>query len=211
MRWHIGAGTSELLQAKRIPLLVRRGWRDIKKMARGLLIRSGRGGRSQVMLRVNDHPVCGAKVGFAEIFLMPLPPLLTRRGIRFARNLVYLVLFSSQALFAFSNSELADSVMRKDAQAVRTLLTQNADANVPQADGTTALHWAARWDDVEIAAALIRAGANPRAVNRDGATPMCLATLNGSTTMIDTLLKGGAEVNAPVLSRGETALMMAAR
>jgi hypothetical protein len=29
---------------------------------------------------VNDHPVCGAKVGFAELFLMPQPPLLTRRG-----------------------------------------------------------------------------------------------------------------------------------
>jgi len=31
---------------------------------------------------VSDHPVCGAKVGFAEIFLMPQPPLLTRRGMR---------------------------------------------------------------------------------------------------------------------------------
>ena len=30
---------------------------------------------------VSDHPVCGAKVDFAEIFLMPQPPLLTRRGI----------------------------------------------------------------------------------------------------------------------------------
>ena len=30
---------------------------------------------------VSDHPVCGAKVGFAEILLMPQPPLLTRRGI----------------------------------------------------------------------------------------------------------------------------------
>src|SRR5262249_38359706 len=47
--------------------------------------------------------------------------------------------------------------------------------------------------------------------NRDGATPMFLATLNGSTAMIDTLLKGGADPNAPVLSRGETALMMASR
>jgi hypothetical protein len=27
---------------------------------------------------VSDHPVCGAKVGFAKIFLMPQPPLLTR-------------------------------------------------------------------------------------------------------------------------------------
>jgi len=30
---------------------------------------------------VSDHPVCGAEVGFAEISLMPQPPLLTRRGI----------------------------------------------------------------------------------------------------------------------------------
>jgi hypothetical protein len=27
---------------------------------------------------VSDHPVCGAKVFFAEIFLMPQSPLLTR-------------------------------------------------------------------------------------------------------------------------------------
>jgi len=31
---------------------------------------------------VSDHPVCGAEVGCAEIFLMPQPPLLTRRGLR---------------------------------------------------------------------------------------------------------------------------------
>jgi len=35
---------------------------------------------------VSDHPVCGAKVGFAEIFLMPRPPLLTRRGMRLAET-----------------------------------------------------------------------------------------------------------------------------
>ena len=30
---------------------------------------------------VNHHPVCGAKVGFADFLLMPQPPLLTRRGL----------------------------------------------------------------------------------------------------------------------------------
>jgi len=35
----------------------------------------------QEMQLVSDHPVCGAKVGSAEILLMPQPPLLTRRGI----------------------------------------------------------------------------------------------------------------------------------
>src|SRR5262249_32947553 len=42
-------------------------------------------------------------------------------------------------------------------------------------------------------------------------TPMFLAAVNGSATMIERLLKAGADPNAPVLSHGETALMMAAR
>ena len=29
---------------------------------------------------VPDHPVCGAKVGFAVFFLMPQPPLLHQEG-----------------------------------------------------------------------------------------------------------------------------------
>jgi hypothetical protein len=70
------------------PLLVRRGGRDIKRMPRSLLIWSGRGGRSQRTWLVSDHPVCGAKVGFAKIFLMPQPPLLTRRGMQFVHSSV---------------------------------------------------------------------------------------------------------------------------
>jgi hypothetical protein len=31
-------------------------------------------------LLVSDHAVCGVKVGFAEIFLLPQPPLLTGEG-----------------------------------------------------------------------------------------------------------------------------------
>jgi hypothetical protein len=71
---------------KPIPLLVRRGGRDSKKMARSLLKRSGRGGHRSETWLVSDHPVCGAKVGFAKIFLTPQPPLLTRRGMRLART-----------------------------------------------------------------------------------------------------------------------------
>ena len=46
--------------------------------------------------------------------------------------------------------------------AVHRLLARKADVNAPQADGTTALHWAARWDDLETAGLLIRAGAQCR-------------------------------------------------
>jgi uncharacterized protein len=112
---------------------------------------------------------------------------------------------------AAGTSDVADAAMKKNAAAVRSLIQQKADVNAPQADGTTALHWAARWDDVEMAGALIRAGARVQVANRDGATPTFLATVNGSAAMIETLLKAGADPNAPVLSRGETALMMASR
>jgi hypothetical protein len=72
--------TMDEIWARHSPLPVTRG--DIERMPGSFLIWSGRGGRSQRTWLVSDHPVCGAKVGFAKIFLMPQPPLLTRRGMR---------------------------------------------------------------------------------------------------------------------------------
>jgi uncharacterized protein len=108
-------------------------------------------------------------------------------------------------------SEIADALMKGDSSTARSLIARKADVNAAQADGMTALHWAARWDDLDTADMLIRAGADATASNHDGATPMFLAAQNGSATMIQQLLKGGANVNSPVLSHGETALMMASR
>jgi ankyrin repeat protein len=124
------------------------------------------------------------------------------------KTLVALLLLS---LPAFAASELADAAMQKNTQRVRALLQQKADVNIPQTDGTTALHWAVRWDDLEMADWLILAGASAQTANRDGATPMFLAAMNGSARMIETLLKARVDPNTPVLSRGETALMMASR
>jgi ankyrin repeat protein len=107
--------------------------------------------------------------------------------------------------------DIADAAMNKNVAAVQSLIQQKGDVNAPQPDGTTALHWAARWDDMQLASVLIKAGADPRKANRTGATPMFLAAQNGSAAMIEMLLKLGVDPNAPVLSHGETALMMAAR
>ena len=54
---------------------------------------------------------------------------------------------------------LADAAQKMDRAAVRALLDQHADVNEPQADGTTALHWAAHQDDLETAQAPDRAPA----------------------------------------------------
>jgi len=107
--------------------------------------------------------------------------------------------------------DLPTAAMNQNPDLVRKLLSQKADPNTAQPDGTTALHWAARWGDLETAGLLLSAGANPAATNRDGATPMFLASEAGNAPMLVRLLQAGADANAPVLPHGETALMMASR
>src|SRR6202007_3388960 len=80
----------------------------------------------------------------------------------------------SVASVGASSSPVADAAQNKDKELLRSLVAQKVDVNAPQADGATALHWAARWDDLEMAGLLIRAGANAKAANRDGATPLFL-------------------------------------
>lgn len=113
--------------------------------------------------------------------------------------------------FAATSSEVADAVMNRSADRVLTLLNQKADVNVPQADGTTALLWAVRHDDLATVDQLIRAGADVKAQNRDGATAMYLACVNGNVAAIERLIKAGADVNATFLTHGETPLMEASR
>ncbi len=114
------------------------------------------------------------------------------------------------AALAVSAASLPDAAQQGDKAAVRNLLKQHADVNAAQGDGTTALHWAAYRDDLELAQLLLQAGASVKAATREGAiTPLFMACTNGSAPMIEALLKGGAEVNA-TKSNGTTPLMTAA-
>ena len=107
-------------------------------------------------------------------------------------------------------SDVADTAMRGDVAAVRTLIAAKADVNAPQNDGATALHWAVFKGNREMAETLIRAGANPKAANREGVTPLWLASVNGDAAMIRALLDAGADPNE-ALPLGRTPLMLAAR
>jgi ankyrin repeat protein len=105
---------------------------------------------------------------------------------------------------------MADAAMKGDTAAVRALLAKKADVNAPQADGATAIQWAAYRNDLATADVLIAGGANVKVANHDGATPLRLASENGSAPMIEKLLKAGADANERT-PNGETPLMMAAR
>jgi ankyrin repeat protein len=105
---------------------------------------------------------------------------------------------------------LVDAVKYRDRTAVRSLMEQHVNVNAAQADGTTALAWAANRDDLETAELLIRAGGKVNLANDYGVTPLSLACTNRNAAMIDSLLKAGADPNA-ALSTGETPVMVCAR
>ena len=110
-----------------------------------------------------------------------------------------------------ASAQIADAVEHRDNEALRALLKQKTNINAAQPDGTTALHWAAHWNDLEAVNLLLRAGANPKIANRYGATPLSEAAAAGNAAMIEALLKAGADPKALTTADGETVLMTAAR
>jgi ankyrin repeat protein len=119
-------------------------------------------------------------------------------------------MFLSLVTLAAARSPLGDAAEKSDRAAIRTLLKQWADVNAPQADGMTALHWAAYLDDLETAKLVVSANANVTVTNRYGVTPLSLACQNGNTSVVELLLERGADPNTTLLG-GETVLMTAAR
>jgi ankyrin repeat protein len=127
------------------------------------------------------------------------------------RRWCMVMLLAAASLAAGGNDlRLVEAVKKQDKEGVHRLLAQKVDVNAPQADGATALHWAAHWDDLDTADLLIRAGANVNAADDLGVTPLALACTNARAAVVERLLSAGANANI-TLPTGETALMTAAR
>src|SRR6185436_2802648 len=105
-----------------------------------------------------------------------------------------------------AGSPLIDAVKKQDAQAVRALLKQKANINATEADGFTALHWAAQRDNTQLVELLLAAGASAKASTRYNITPLYLAAVNGNAPMIERLLAAGADPNSAA-AEGQTMLM----
>ncbi len=122
------------------------------------------------------------------------------------------LLFSVASLMAADNeiplveAGLVEAAKQGDREAVRSLLQEHADVNAAQADGATALAWAAYRDDLETADLLIRAGADLNAANDYGVSPLSLACTNRNAAMVEKLLEAGADPTAAQWT-GETPLM----
>jgi len=111
---------------------------------------------------------------------------------------------------AGGSGRVVDAAKAGDFAAVRALVAQKANVNLPEADGMTALHWAVRANDLPTVQLLIRAGANVNAASRYGMTPLLFAAQNGVPAVVAALVKAGANPNAG-MPEGETPLMAAAR
>ncbi len=121
-----------------------------------------------------------------------------------------LILALAYANVTLAQSPVADAAMQRDNAGVAALLETGADVNLAQADGATALHWAAYHGNVSLAGLLLEAGADASAANRNGSTPLWLAASHGDAVMVEALLEGGADANEE-LPLGRRPLMLAAR
>jgi ankyrin repeat protein len=122
---------------------------------------------------------------------------------------VVLVLAGASLAGGAGGVPLAEAVRKQDATAIRALLQRGVDVNLTEADGTTALHWAAHLSDIDTVKLLIEAGANVDAANRLGVRPLSLACEGGSAEIVERLLEAGADADA--VAGGDTALMTASR
>jgi ankyrin repeat protein len=115
--------------------------------------------------------------------------------------------------YAAGTPPLVEAAQNKDKAAFKTLLAQKADVKAFTPDGTTALHWAAHWNDLEMVNALLAAGADPKVANRYGVTPLAeaAASSSGGAAVVERLLKAGADANTLTTPEGETVLMTASR
>jgi ankyrin repeat protein len=124
---------------------------------------------------------------------------------------------ATAVLLATASARAADTAMpvvaaarASDLAAVRLRIGEHADVNAPEADGTTALHWAVQQSNRPMIDLLLGAGANPNAANRYGVTPLHLAAVNADAAVITALLDHHGDPNV-ARPGGETPLMTAAR
>ncbi len=130
-----------------------------------------------------------------------------RRRLLFIVAALFLSGLSTVSLVSSETDlQLVEAAKGQNWEAVGVLLDDGVDVDTAQADGATALHWAAFWNDLGTLERLIEAGANVDAENDYGATPLWCACANRHTPIVERLLEADANPNLGLRS-GESVLM----
>jgi uncharacterized protein len=142
-------------------------------------------------------------VGAAALLLISVTPVFAADSAAVAAKVVEPVEHDAPLVLAARKGDMA---------AVRAQLDANPkpDVNQRSSDGTTALHWAVYRNDADLVDRLLAAGANVKATNDYGATPMSEAAVVGNVRVLKKLLSAGADVES-TNADGQTALMIIAR
>mmetsp|Transcript_35990 Transcript_35990/g.101934 ORF Transcript_35990/g.101934 Transcript_35990/m.101934 type:complete len:186 (-) Transcript_35990:99-656(-) len=88
------------------------------------------------------------------------------------------------------------------------LLEWGFDPNTCDCTGEAPLHWAARWNRCQVAAALVGSGSRMEQPDKEGRTPMHVACENGRVAVLHELLRRGA-LGDPQDRRGRSPLCIA--
>lgn len=99
---------------------------------------------------------------------------------------------------------------KKYTAVAQALLDANADVNISNIYGQTALMDAVQYADINLAEKIILKGADINAKNNAGETALTLAVKQNRYNVVNLLIRNGADVNV-VNQNGQTALMEAAQ
>lgn len=130
--------------------------------------------------------------------------------MRTSHRLALLPFLAAYALGAQAAAPVADLAEAGKWDEVRQLVSAGGDVDEAQADGTTALLWAAHQRRADAAEWLIANGANVNTTNEYGVSALTEAAAVGDAELLRVLLAAGGEPNS-ALPEGDTTLMLAAR
>lgn len=86
-----------------------------------------------------------------------------------------------------SSKDLLEAIRKGHPAVVHAFLARGSDPNARDANGGTALHWAASRGSIEIARLLLDAGADARAIDAQGRTPLQIAESKGRHRLVEFL------------------------
>ncbi len=119
--------------------------------------------------------------------------------------------FLSPVLIPAIASEAKIAAAARDGErsaAIALIRSGSEDANARLPDGTSALHWAVRSEDLELVSLLIHAKADVNAADPHGITPLAMACANANVAILRALIGAGANPDLADAA-GTTPLMVA--